>query len=313
MITLSELIHHLILDPYYAGDDPDIVTLIQNTYKKRSHDRRFGEFNRRYNLWPCKDDDYRHLVYLWIGQGLRAFSDGEVADWKLKRHNSLEFWQQELTFEDRQLKDFLRGENLFLPAYFFPDEPDNTVNKKKLEEIQFESGVEEEVSDKPDNPHPLACFRKMNNLAFKEIKIRIDPERLVLRISARNKETAISFNALGLVRKNEITLNAQGYVLMALANTDFDSNGRGAKRAVSRLSKSLRDAFCTQDQPFQKLKPRFRIYVPKDREAQYKAGKRTVTFDDARPARESTDPTLQFLKNHDPEFNPDEALYSKDP
>ena len=140
---------------------------------------------------------------------------------------------------------------------------------KDLDQLAIQHGFEQrhfssntgESRDSDDTPqgrpplhteaksHPLEEFRSMNNLKFQEIHIRIDPERLVLRISAREKEVAAPFTAIGIVKKNEIILNRQGEILMAMANGTFNPDIRGTLRAISRLSESLRKAFKTPAPP----------------------------------------------------------------
>lgn len=158
----------------------------------------------------------------------------------------------------------------------------------------------------------LAIFRSMTNLKFKEIKIRIDPEKLVLRISARDKEAAAPFSAIGITKKNEVTLNKQGEIFRAMANGPFNAGIRGAARAISRLSRSLREAFDTPDSPFHTNRPEFRLSIPKDNDAYQRAIKRTVAFDDTRKARGNMD-AQAFLQNNDPNYNPEDFIYSDDP
>jgi len=162
------------------------------------------------------------------------------------------------------------------------------------------------------NLHPLAIFRSMENLIFKEIKIRIDPEKLALRISARGKEATTPFSAIGITKKNEITPNRQGKIFMAMANGNFVYEQRGTDRAISRLSKSLREAFDTPDSPFLTNKPQFQLSIPKDKDAKQHAIRRTTGYSDTRKACEPTD-AQAFLQDHDPDYDPDDDLYSDDP
>ena len=163
-------------------------------------------------------------------------------------------------------------------------------------------------------PPPLAVFREMDNLRFKEIKIRIDPENFVLRISARGAEVTTSFRAIALFKKNEVTLNKQGKVFMAMANRTFSPEERGALRAVSRLSRSLRVAFDTGDSPFSESTPQFQLSIPKEKEAKRRAARRTRRYDDTKKiSKDTTTDAQAFLEAHDPNYNPDDTLYSDDP
>jgi len=183
-------------------------------------------------------------------------------------------------------------------------------------DIKKPNGIDDEA-DLPDvDSHPLAIFRAMDNLKFKEIKFRIDPEKLVLRILARGKEATTAFKEIGITKKNEITLNRQGDTFMAMANKTFNSKTPGATRTISRLSASLRDAFDTPDSPFSTSKPRFKLSIPKNKEAKRRAHKRTTSFDDSRilPGNINADAdTDAFLQAKDPDYNPDDAIYSDDP
>ncbi|MCP3671350.1 MAG: hypothetical protein GY814_13135 [Gammaproteobacteria bacterium] len=161
------------------------------------------------------------------------------------------------------------------------------------------------------NPHPLAIFQAMDNIRFKEIKFCIDPERLVLRITVRGKHVAVPFNAIGITKKNEITLNRHGELFMGIANGTYDSELSRTDRALSRLSESLRKNFDISDPPFRLGKPQFQISIPKDKDAQKRAIKRTTTYDDTRKATVEVN-AQAFLQANDPDFNPDDAIYSDD-
>lgn len=160
--------------------------------------------------------------------------------------------------------------------------------------------------------HPLSVFRSMDGLQFREIHIRVDPEKLVLRILARQKEVAVPFSTIGLTKKNEVTFSRQGEVFMALANRTFDPAMSGVDRAISRISSSLRREFDTPDPPFRGHKPAFRLSIPKDKEARRRASKRTVTYDDNRNPLAYTDAT-DFLKACDPHYDQDHPTYADDP
>ncbi len=154
------------------------------------------------------------------------------------------------------------------------------------------------VSSPDTGSHPLSVFRSMDNLKFSEIKINIDPENLGLKISARGRNAAVPFSALELTRKNEVGLNRQGDIFLGMANRNFHSEQRGAVRAISRLSKSLRTAFNTEDSPLSKNLPRFKLSVPKNKEAEKHASRRTLRYDDTRKVSKDGK-TQEFLRKND--------------
>lgn len=159
--------------------------------------------------------------------------------------------------------------------------------------------------------HPLHAFRLMDNLRFDEIKIQIDPERLMIGVSARKHKEKISFSDLSMMVKNGVTLNKQGEVFLAMANGTFNSESPGTVNAVNRLSTIFRAAFYTKDSPFIKLKPKFKLIIPKDRREKLKAEKRKTVFNDKLkyPNYSSAN---EFLKEHDPEFDPEDETYSEE-
>lgn len=163
--------------------------------------------------------------------------------------------------------------------------------------------------DDVKNSDLLAPFKEINDLRFSEIKITIDPESMGLQISAKKRVLNVSFASIGLTKRNGITLNKSGEVFMALGNGSFSPGAPGASKAITRLSKNLRDAFETSDTPFLKGKPQFNLSVPKDNEAKRRALKRTTSYDD-RVATKSSTNADDFLKNHDPEFDPNNPTYT---
>ena len=162
--------------------------------------------------------------------------------------------------------------------------------------------------------HPLAIFQSMDNLKFQEIKICFDRGNPVLRISARGKKATVPFSAIEITKKNEITLNRQGVIFRDIVSGYFNAKKRGATRAISRLSKSLRDAFDTQDQPFLKMKPQFQRSILKDRDAQRRAIKKSVTYrDDIHACKDTGVQAQLYLQDHDLEFDRNDPIYSDDP
>jgi len=155
-------------------------------------------------------------------------------------------------------------------------------------------------------PKPLAVFQSMDNLTFNEVTIRIDPDHMKLRVSARDKkDIPASFNTLGLLKKDSIVLNSEGRHFFAMANGAFDPSEKGAERAVSRISKSLREAFGTKSTPFSANKPHFKLFVPKDRAAKQGAIKRTTSYKD-----DTSTSASDFLRLNDPHFDSNDPSYS---
>ncbi len=145
--------------------------------------------------------------------------------------------------------------------------------------------------------HPLTKFRGMENLKFSEISITVNPEALDLRISAREiKRIVIPFSLLGLTKRNNFSLNKQGEYFMSCARREKPPLSHSV---VSRLSRSLRDAFDTTDTPFAQGAPTFRLYIPKDEEAERRAQFNPSSYNDERAS--------QFLRDVDPQHNPNSS------
>lgn len=157
---------------------------------------------------------------------------------------------------------------------------ENKVAHKNTEAKQSKANDAERLQSK------LADFQKLENLRFDEIKICLDPDNLMLRVSARDiKDRRVRFHELGLTQKNGITPNSAGNAFFALARQVFNQERKGQKRAIVALSKALRTAFDTNDTPLRKYKPVFKLTVPKDIEAKQKANLRTTTYnDDIKPS-----------------------------
>lgn len=177
---------------------------------------------------------------------------------------------------------------------------------KKLEQ-EYSAFVESRIAHNDSTSNhpkeklssPLTTFSKMKNLKFKEITIKIDPVHRKLRVSAREKkDISVSFNHLKLFKKHTIILNAEGETFLALANGSFDPDNKGAKRSITRLSKTLRDIFDTKSTPFLAQRPQFKLYIPKDKEARRKAIKRTTSYND--DIDKSAD---DFLRHNDPYYD----------
>jgi len=157
--------------------------------------------------------------------------------------------------------------------------------------------------------NPLLCFQEMDKLRFNEIKILIDPDNLVLRISARDRKCTVPFAAIGLTKKNEVTLNKQGEIFMAIANGDFLPMKSRTPKAIDRLSRLLRDGFKTTDSPFLMNKPQFELSIPKVIEAKRRALKRTTPYND-NIGVSNCDNAQDFLQQNDRDYDPKNPMYS---
>ncbi|GJL72533.1 MAG: hypothetical protein NMNS01_17320 [Nitrosomonas sp.] len=175
--------------------------------------------------------------------------------------------------------------------------------------ISDDISIDSTKSPPDSNNDALAEFHAMEKLSFKEVTFLIDPEKYMLRVSAREKRASISFAKLGLMKRNEIDLNRQGKTFFAMANGHFDSSEKGASRAIARLSESLRKTLEIDSAPFEKNNPQFKIEIPKDKRAKLEAGKRTITYDDTMATNELSEAD-EFFKNNDPDYDPDNPIYS---
>lgn len=199
-----------------------------------------------------------------------------------------------------------------IDALFFKDEQ-LMIDQSAIEAMagmppQLDVPVQNKKKPQSDSiSHPLNVFRSMDDLKFREIKIRIDPDGYVLRISARKKNAAASFRVISLLKKNDVEMNRQGEVFMAIADKSIALHEQGVERAIIRLSASLRKAFDTSDAPFDNLKPLFKLSIPKTTRAKQKAEKRTVSYDDNR----STDAGDKYLEAFDQQYDPDDPTYSQ--
>ncbi len=138
--------------------------------------------------------------------------------------------------------------------------------------------TEQRNSTSQDRENPLAVFREMENLRFEEIDICLNPETLSLTIRAREKEKRmVPLHALGLTRKNGVTLSAHGEVFLGMARGEYATH---SDHAIERLSRALREAFSTEDTPISKGKPLFNLRIPKDAAAKYWAERNMASYDD---------------------------------
>ena len=157
-----------------------------------------------------------------------------------------------------------------------------------------------------DDSNPLGVFQSMDDLKFNEITIRLDLENLMFRVSARNENAIVPLKAFDLMKRNAITPNRQFHVLLTFAYKTFNRETKGATRAARRLSHSFRKAFNTTDIPFVGMNPQFRLRIPKDDDAKFKAQRGSRPYDDIKTKlRSRGDIADEFLITNDPQYNPD--------
>jgi hypothetical protein len=156
---------------------------------------------------------------------------------------------------------------------------------------------------------PLKLFHEMANLSFKEVKFLIDPEKAVIRVRARSKEVSVGYSDLGLTHKfSKVTLNAQGKLFVSI----FNGYNIIQNSALTRLTRSLKDAFNIDGSPFIDCSPAFKWRIPKDERAKQAAKRNQVEFNDnihRTKEEEEDDPDRAggvWLKLNDGDYNPDE-------
>ena len=126
---------------------------------------------------------------------------------------------------------------------------------------------------------PFKVFRDMDNLSFKEVEFIINTNRLVIRVRARSEQVSVAYSDLGLTNKtSKVTPNAQGNLFLGMVKglrqprpTDTD---------LKKLTRALKDAFDTDESPFDKGKPKYKARIPGDDDAKRKAEKYQVSFND---------------------------------
>ena len=159
---------------------------------------------------------------------------------------------------------------------------------------------------------PFTVFREMENLAWREIKINVDPDRNGLRISARKKEIRLRIAAFpGLGRKDGNEFNAQGRLFLNIAKDNDCLVGAKSHAATPRLAVLFKQAFDIKTPPFRGGRPQFRLSIPKDSRAKRLGQKRTEYFDDNKMAHNHESGSV-WLENEDPQYDPNDPLYSEE-
>jgi hypothetical protein len=162
---------------------------------------------------------------------------------------------------------------------------------------------------------PVAVFHEIEGLTFQEIKIRVDTDNLVLRLSVKHrpelKTITKAFQELGLTFNNGVNLNAQGKLFIKMARGEYSpKNQKAYKSALGRLSELLRQTFGTHDSPFLKGIPQFQISIPKDKAAANAGRRRSVSYRDDQLATNLE--SQGWLEENDPKHDPSNQTYSDD-
>jgi|GEM_PF-5612432 len=135
-IRYHELLHFMIIDPFYGHDAEATNFLIRSIYKEHAHDPRFRNFRDGFSLKPCKSEAQQHLIYIWCAlMGLPAYRDGKLLAWSA--NDFLSNWTADFDLNRTELQGFLRQHELPLPTYYFPDEIDNTERKVALDDETY--------------------------------------------------------------------------------------------------------------------------------------------------------------------------------
>jgi hypothetical protein len=204
---------------------------------------------------------------------------------------------------------YARSNNLEIPASLIESFSDqNKVAFEKLTSSKESTTSNSETPSPISIPtaeinHPLAVFQIMNDLRFDEITLKFDPGNIMVRVAGRNKKVTIPFIALGIMKKNQLSLNRPGEILVEMAK-DLYYPDKSDSTALSRLIRSLRTAFKTSSQPFFEGKPNFKYYIPKDREAKFYAQRNSKEYEDSSG--------FDYLKDNDPDYDPDNGKYFDD-
>lgn len=106
--------------------------VVERIYHERSYNQQIHQFHSEFHYKFFKRDIHRELIYLWCAfLGLATYRNGERLDrtWR----DYIKEWNADFAFKDDELREFLRSQRLPLPAYFFPEEPDNSDDPKTID------------------------------------------------------------------------------------------------------------------------------------------------------------------------------------
>jgi len=137
MISFEELHHFMMLDVFYGVESKATDSIINSIYREYPENPLFKNFSRRFYLLPCKEDNLRHLLYLWCGfLGLPTYREKQLLQWN--RDDYLDHWTEDFELSPDDIKTFLRKRSWPLPIFLFPDELDNTERKVANDKNEYE-------------------------------------------------------------------------------------------------------------------------------------------------------------------------------
>jgi hypothetical protein len=200
-----------------------------------------------------------------------------------------------------QLYESLQPEGPNIAAYYQPAESFPTCSEvvvmateiKRLAKLITKEIPQKEANHAPNKRTVLQHFQEMKPpVTFPEITMALDPDNQCLNVSARDCSHRVSFQDLGLLRKNKLALNTHGKLFSDILK---GARGKVEDRSLSRLSIALRDAFQTSSPPFRCGLPTFRFRVPKYERARSKAEWNSVSSQEL-TNDSASDPAALFLK-----------------
>ena len=204
------------------------------------------------------------------------------------------------------------------------DVPEELVGQVKKYSSATTTNERTQPSVDVRDSHALAELRSMVNLKFKNLKIKLDIDNQIARIKVKGKgkETLAFYSSLGLVNKNNSKNNAQGDLLEKIARETYDPAAIMKLSTMGRLSRALREAFnLLDDEPFSKGKPVFKLTIPKDKEAKFRADRKTSVYKEGMvgnlwEAENNTENSASshdseaWAEDQDPDYDPNDPKWS---
>ena len=152
------------------------------------------------------------------------------------------------------------------------------------------------TAESPASSHPLAEFRLMEDLKFRELTLKLDTDNYMVTCEGRGLKIKVKLDVLGLMAKNAVKPNAEGTLLFKLTenHTPFPKSG-----VAGRLAKKLKDAFETTDTPIKKGRTIFTFRITKDDRAKQQAQYTQIPHNQKSEAE-------KWLEKNDPEHRHDD-------
>jgi len=143
----------------------------------------------------------------------------------------------------------------------------------------------------------------MVDLSFTEVTFSINPGSTAVTVAARGTQKRVAYSDLGLANKtNKVAFNVLGKLFVSIIE------GGTVEKSITltRLTKKLKDVFCTKESPFKNYRPIFKFRIPQDKRAKQDALKRQVSFNDDLHSYKSDDDTEVWLKGEDETYDPED-------